>query len=66
VPHVIATRADNGDIRLTIYDHEVIAVTLTPRRALLLGADLVRLAVEGELTIEKARLSAPKAPRTAA
>jgi hypothetical protein len=52
VSHVIATRADDGAIRLTIYDHEIIAVTLTPRRALLLGVDLVRLAAEGELMIE--------------
>jgi hypothetical protein len=56
--HVTATRAAVGAIQLTVYDAgEPIAVTLEPRRALLLGADLVRLAAEGELTLEKAQLT---------
>jgi hypothetical protein len=54
---VTATRAADGGICLTVYDAgETIAITLEPKRALLLGADLVRLAAEGELTIEKAQL----------
>ena len=60
--HVIATRDPDGAIRLTVHDvGEVVAVTLEPRRALLLGADLVRLAAEGELTLEKMK-SVPYGP----
>jgi hypothetical protein len=55
---VTATRAADGAIRLTVHDlGGTTAVTLEPKRALLLGADLVRLAAEGELTIEKAQLT---------
>jgi hypothetical protein len=32
-------------------------ITLEPKRALLLGADPIRRAAEGELTIEKAQLT---------
>jgi hypothetical protein len=54
---IVAASTDAG-IALRLYDGETLAQTipLTPRRALLLGADLVRLAAEGELTIEKAQL----------
>ena len=56
-PYATATHAADGGIRLTLYDSRRgdHAVTLEPKRALLLGADLIRLAAEGELTIEKAK-----------
>jgi hypothetical protein len=52
---IVAVRTAAG-IELRLYEGETLARTipLTPRRALLFGADLVRLAAEGELTIEKA------------
>jgi hypothetical protein len=58
-PYAVATRVFDGSIRLVIYDARwgERAVTLEPKRALLLGADLIRLAAEGELTMEKARLT---------
>jgi hypothetical protein len=51
VSEILATRATMAAIRLTVRDHgEAIAVTLEPKRALLLGA-------EGELTLEQAQLT---------
>jgi hypothetical protein len=50
----IATRAPSGGVRLTVHASEgdVMAVELTPRAALLLGADLVTLAAGMELSLE--------------
>jgi hypothetical protein len=46
-PYVTATRADGG-IALTVYPHEgdTVRVVLSPRRAALLGSDLLGLALE--------------------
>ena len=58
-PYAIATRAADSAIRLTVYDSRwgEHAVALEPKRALLLGADRIRLAVEGELTLEQVQLT---------
>jgi hypothetical protein len=51
---VTATSGPAGDIRLTLYGQggdDVMMITLSPRRALLLGADLVNLAARSVLTL---------------
>jgi hypothetical protein len=55
---VIAVRSGTGGVRLTVYapEGDVMAVELTPRAALLLGADLTTLAAGMELSLE------PRAP----
>jgi hypothetical protein len=54
MPTVTATPDPAGGVRLTLYGQggdDVMMITLSPRRALLLGADLINLAARSVLSL---------------